>query len=70
MYEASIICSPTLTYLPTSEEQQVHIIPQQHTSIVDLGETRLYIAPSAPHSPTDTRASTTSVGKSNGQVEK
>ena len=34
MYEASLRCSPTLTYTPTPYEQQEHIIPQQHTGIV------------------------------------
>ena len=41
MYESSLSCSPTLTYMPTQNEQQEHILPQQHTGIVDSGETNL-----------------------------
>ena len=41
MYEASLICSPTLTYMPTPDEQPEHILPQQHTSIVDSDSTHL-----------------------------
>ena len=70
MYEASLIFSPTLTYMPTSEEQQRHILPRQHMGIVDSGATHLYIAPSASHGLPDTSAAPISVGTANGQVEK
>ena len=70
MYEASLSYSTTLTYMPTPDDQQEHILPQQHTSIVDSGATRLYISPSAPHGPPDTSAATISVGTANGKVEK
>ena len=48
MYEASLIFGPTLTYMPTKNEQQYHLLPQQHTSIVDSGATQLYIDRSTP----------------------
>ena len=70
MYEASLSCSPTLMYMTTQNEQQEHILPQQHTGIVDSVETHLYIAPTAPHGPPDTSSATIKVGTSNGQVEK
>ena len=70
MYESSLRCSPTLTYMPTSDEQQEHILPQQHTCIVYVGATNLYIAPSATHGPPATRAATIRVGTVNGKVEK
>ena len=35
LYEASLICCPTLTYTPTQNDQQEHILPQKHTVIVD-----------------------------------
>ena len=70
MYEDSLICSPTLTYTPTQNEQQEHLLPQQYTGIVDSGSTQLYIAPTAPHGLTDTIAATIKVGTDNGQVEK
>ena len=69
LYEASLICSPTLTYIPTQDKPQGHILPQQDTSIVDSGETHLYISPSAPHGPPNTSDATISVGTANGQVE-
>ena len=33
MYEASLICSTTLTYMPTQYEEKENILPQQHTEI-------------------------------------
>ena len=69
-YKASLSCSPPLTYIPTPDAQQGHILPQQDTGIVDSGATNLYIDPSAPHGPPDTSAATISVGTENGQVEK
>ena len=69
MYEASLSCSSTLMYMPTQNEQQEHILPQQHTGIVDSGETHLYIAPTAPHGPPDTSVATIKVGTAYGQVE-
>ena len=56
-------------YTPTQNKQQEHILPQQHTRIVDSGSTYLYIAPTAPHGLKDTSAATIKVGKANGQVE-
>ena len=58
MYEASLRFSPTLTYMPTKNEQQEYILPQQHTVIVDSGATHLYIDPTAPHGPPDASAAT------------
>ena len=55
--------------MPTQNEQQEHILPQQHTGIVDSGATHLYIPPNAPHVPPDTSAATIKVGTYNGQVE-
>ena len=69
MYEASLSCSPTLTYMPTQNEKQEHILPQQHTGIVDSGATHLCIAPTALHGPPDVSAATIKVGTDNGQVE-
>ena len=69
MYEASLSCSPTLTYMPTPENQQVHIVPRQHTGIEDACATHLYITPSAPHGPPDTSIAKISVGTANGKVE-
>ena len=48
--------------MPTQNEQQEHILPQQHTGIVDSGATYLYISPTAPHGPPDTSAATIKVG--------
>ena len=70
MYEASFSCSPTLTYIPNPDEQQEHILPQQHMGILYSGATHLYIAPSAPHIPPDKSAATIKVDTSNGQVKK
>ena len=70
MYEASLRCSPTLMYMPTQNEQQEHILPQQHMGIVDSGATHLYIVPTTPHGPPDTSAATIKVGTMNGHVEK
>ena len=69
MYEASLSCSPKLTYIPTQYEKQEHILPQQQTGIVDSGATHLYIAPTAPHGPPDNIAATIKVGTANGQAE-
>ena len=69
LYEASLSCSTTLTYMTRQYEKQEHILPQQHTIIVDSGATHLYIAPTAPHGTPDTSAATIKVGTSNGQVE-
>ena len=68
MYESSLSCIPTLSYIPTPDAPR--ILPQQDTGIVDSGATHLYITPSAPHGPKDTIASTISVGTANGQVDK
>ena len=67
LYEAILIYSPTLSYIPTPDAPQ--ILSQQDTGIVDSGATHLYIAPSAPHGIPNTSASKISVGTSNGQVE-
>ena len=56
--------------MPTPEDQQGHILPRQHTGIVDSGATHLYTAPYVPHGSPDTSAATISVGKANGKVEK
>ena len=40
-YKASLSCSPPLTYIPTPDAQQGHILPQQDTGIVDSGATHL-----------------------------
>ena len=69
MYEASLSCSPTLTYMPTQNEKQKHILPNQHTGIVDSGATYLYISPTVSHWPPDISASKIKVGTANGQVE-
>ena len=69
MYEASLSCSPTLTYMPTPNYQQEHILPKKHTGIVYSGATHLYITPSAPHGTPETSAATIKVGTENGQVE-
>ena len=61
MYEASLRCSPT---------QQVNILPQHHTVIVDSGATHIYIAPSAPHGHPNTKATPITVGTANGQMVK
>ena len=61
MYEASLSCIPT---------QQENILPQHHTGIVDSEATHLYIAPSAPHSQPDTKATTITVGMANGKMVK
>ena len=55
--------------MPTQYEGKEHILPQQHTRIVDSGATHLYIAPSSPHGPPDTSAATIKVGTANGQIE-
>ena len=68
MYEASLSCSPTQTYMPTLYEENENSLPQQYTGILDSGATHLYIAPNAPHGPLDTRAATIKVGAANGKV--
>ena len=65
MYEASLSCSPTLTYIPTPDAPQGQILPQQDTGIVDSGATHLYIAPSEPYGLPGTSAATISVGTEN-----
>ena len=65
MYEYSLSCSPTLTYMTTPDEKQENILPQQHTVIVDSGATHLYINPSTPNGMPDTRAATISTGTEN-----
>ena len=69
LYGDSLGCSPTLTYMPTPDAQQKHIIPKQDTGIVDSGATHLYIAPFAPHGPPNTSAPAISLGTSNVQIE-
>ena len=69
MYEDNLRFSPTVTYMPTPDEQQEHILPQQHTCIVDSGATHLCIDPYTPHVLLDTSAATISVGTENGQVK-
>ena len=69
LYEANLSCSPTITYIPTPDAQQEYILPQQDTGIVDSGATHLYISPSAPHGPPESRAAKISLGTANGQVE-
>ena len=69
IYEASLSCSPTLTYMPTQNENQEHNLPKQHTVLVDSGATHLYIVPTAPYGPPDTSAATIKVGTVNEKVE-
>ena len=66
LYESSLSCIPTLSYIPTPDAPQ--ILPQQDTGIVDSGATHLYLAPTAPHGSMDSSASTISVGTANVQV--
>ena len=54
--------------MPTLYEENENILPQQHTAIVDSGETHLYIAPNTPHGPLDRSAATIKVGTANGKV--
>ena len=68
MYEASLSCSTTKTYMPTLYEENENSLPQQHTGIVDSGAIHLYIAPNAPYGPLDTSADTIKVGTANVQV--
>ena len=68
LYESSLSCSPTLSYIPDPDAPR--ILPQQDIGIVDSGATHFYIAPSEPHDPPNTSASPISVGTANGQVEK
>ena len=65
LYEASLSCSTTLTYITTPDHQQGKILLQQDTGIVVSGATHLYISPSAPYGPPDTSAATISVGTAN-----
>ena len=69
MYESSLSCSPTQTYIHTQYDEKENILLQQHTGIVDSGATYLYIAPTVPHGPLNTSAATIKIGKANGQVE-
>ena len=55
--------------MPPQNENQEHILPKQHTGVVDLGATHLYIAPTAPHGTPDTRAATIELVTANVQVE-
>ena len=41
MHEDILRCIPTLAYMPTPDKQQEHILPQQHTGILDSGATHL-----------------------------
>ena len=68
MYEASLSCSPTQTYVPKIYEENENSFPQHHTAIVDSGATHIYIAPNGPHVPLDTSAATIKVGTANVQV--
>ena len=68
MYEASLRCSPTLSYTPNPAASI--ILPQKDTGIVDSGATHLYISLSAPHRPPNTSDSQISAGTENGQVER
>ena len=71
MYEAILICSPTLhMYIPKISEGNESSLLQEHTGIVDSGATHLYIAPNASHGPLDISATKIRVGTANGQVEK
>ena len=66
IYEASLSCSPTHTYIPNISEENENILPQQHMGVVDLGATHIYIAPNTPHGPLDTSAATNKGGTANG----
>ena len=55
--------------MPTQNEKQERILPQQHTGVVDSGATHLYIAPTVPYGPPDTRAAKVKVVTANGQFE-
>ena len=68
LHEANLICSPTLSYIPTPASPR--IITQKDTGIVDSSATHLYITPSAPHGPPNTNDPQISVGIANGQVER
>ena len=59
MYESSLSCILT---------QKGNILQQHRTGIVDSGATHIYIAPSAPHGHTDTKATPITVGTANGQM--
>ena len=56
--------------MPKIYEVNENSLPQQHTVIVDSGETHLYIARNAPHGLLDTSLPTIHVGTCNGQVAK
>ena len=68
LYEASLRCIPTLSYILTPYSPR--ILPQQDRGIVESGATQLYISPSAPHVPPDTSASKISVVTADRRVEK
>ena len=55
--------------MPPQNYNQEHILPQQHTGIVDSGAKHLYIAPTALNGPPDTSAAIIKVGTVNGNVE-
>ena len=55
--------------MPTKYENQEHILPQQHTGILDSGAMHLYIYPTAPHGLSYTRDATITVVTANVQVE-
>ena len=55
--------------MPTQYEKKENILPQQHTRILDLEATHLYIVPTVPHGPLDTSAATIKVRMANGKIE-
>ena len=59
MYEAGLIFSPT---------QHGNSLPQHHTGIVDSGATHIYIAPSAPHGHSNTKATPITVGTASSKI--
>ena len=69
MYESSLSCSHTQTYMPTQYEKKENILPQQQTRILDSEATHLYIVPTVPHGPLDTSAATIKVRMANGKIE-
>ena len=73
MYEASLRCSPTPSYIPniptTTAAAARRILPQKK-GIVDSGATHFYIAPSAPHGHPNTSTSQISVVTATEHVER
>ena len=55
--------------MSTKNKKQEHILPQQHTGILDSGATHLYIAPTASNVPPDTSVATIKVCTANGKFE-